>query len=239
MRETLNDRCKKCNKNYGNVKALDSISISFDDGKIYGLLGSNGAGKTTLMKIIANRAFPTSGYVYVNGEISIENEFVQKDIFYVSVNDKYPGDMRMTNLLRWEKRFFENFDVEYASRLAKKFELDLSKKPSELSTGYYTIFKVIVSLASNAPMIILDEPVLGIDSLYRELFYESLLENQRRNKNLILIATHLIDEVEPVLEDVIIIDQGQILSRGSKEEMTRGQSLNKTYVEILKEARRG
>lgn len=230
---------KNLTKVYGDKKALNNINLSFENDKIYGLLGSNGAGKTTMMKIIVNRAFPSEGNVYLNGDIVTENEEVQKNIFYVTEKDKYPKDIKMKDLLKWEARFYENFDIDYAEQLAQLFNLDLDKKTNTLSTGYYTIFKVIVSLASNGEVMILDEPVLGIDSLYRELFYKVLLENHQKNKNLILIATHLIDEVEPVLEEVIIIDNGNIIKQGLLEELTKGKRLNDVYVEILKEARNG
>lgn len=230
---------KNLTKIYSDKKVLDNINLSFEDSKIYGLLGSNGAGKTTMMKIIANRAFPTSGSVCLNGNIVTENETVQKNIFYVTEKDKYPKDIKMKDLLKWEARFYEKFDIGYAERLARLFNLDLNKKTNTLSTGYYTIFKVIVSLASNTDVMILDEPVLGIDSLYREIFYKVLLEHHQKNKNLILIATHLIDEVEPVLEEVIIIDNGNIIKQGSIKELTNGKRLNDVYVEILKEERNG
>lgn len=230
---------KNLTKVYGDKKVLDNINLSFEDSKIYGLLGSNGAGKTTMMKIIANRAFPTSGSICLNGNIVTENETVQKNIFYVTEKDKYPKDIKMKDLLKWEARFYEKFDIGYAERLARLFNLDLNKKTNTLSTGYYTIFKVIVSLASNTDVMILDEPVLGIDSLYREIFYKVLLEHHQKNKNLILIATHLIDEVEPVLEEVVIIDNGNIIKQGSIKELTDGKRLNDIYVEILKEERNG
>lgn len=230
---------KKLTKQFGKKIAVDNISLKLNDNKIYGLLGSNGAGKTTIMKIIANRSFPTSGEIIVDGENVSENEIVQKEIFYVNENDKYSKDMKLKDILKWEARFFDKFDLEYAKSLAKKFELNLEQKIGALSTGYYTIFKVIISLASNTKIMILDEPVLGIDSLYRELFYKILLNHHKKNKNLILIATHLIDEVEPVLEEVIIIDKGHILKQIKKDELTIGKSLNQAYVDILKETRHG
>ena len=226
-------------KVYGNKKVLDNINLSFESNKIYGLLGPNGAGKTTMMKIIANRAFPAKGDVRLNGAIVTENEVIQKNVFYVTEKDKYPKDIKMKDLLKWEARFYENFDIEQAKQLAQLFNLDLNKKTNTLSTGYYTIFKVIVSLASNSEVMILDEPVLGIDSLYRGLFYKVLLEYHQKKKNLILIATHLSDEVEPVLEEVIVIDNGNIIRQAPLKELTKGKRLNDVYVEILKEARNG
>lgn len=226
-------------KKYTDKTALDNISLTFSDNKIYGLLGSNGAGKTTLMKIISNRIFPTVGTVTVDKQPVTENELVQKDIFCVTENDKYPKDIKLKDLLVWESRFFEDFDLNYAKDLAQKFDLDLNKKTNSLSTGYYTIFKVIVALASNAKIMFLDEPVLGIDSLYRELFYDVLRKQHALRQNLIIISTHLIDEVEPVLEDVVIIDHGHVVKNGSIGEVTAGKSLNEAYVELLREVRHG
>lgn len=226
-------------KKYSDKTALDNISLTFSDNKIYGLLGSNGAGKTTLMKIISNRIFPTAGTVTVDKQPVTENELVQKDIFCVTENDKYPKDIKLKDLLVWESRFFEDFDLNYAKDLAQKFDLDLNKKTNSLSTGYYTIFKVIVALASNAKIMFLDEPVLGIDSLYRELFYDVLRKQHALRQNLIIISTHLIDEVEPVLEDVVIIDHGHVVKNGSIGEVTAGKSLNEAYVELLREVRHG
>ena len=201
-------------KKYTDKTALDNISLTFSDNKIYGVLGSNGAGKTTMMKIISNRIFPTAGTVTVDKQPVTENELVQKDIFCVTENDKYPKDIKLKDLLVWESRFFEDFDLNYAKDLAQKFDLDLNKKTNSLSTGYYTIFKVIVALASNAKIMFLDEPVLGMDSLYRELFYDVLRKQHALRQNLIIISTHLIDEVEPVLEDVVIIDHGHVVKNG-------------------------
>lgn len=226
-------------KKYSDKTALDNILLTFSDNKIYGLLGSNGAGKTTLMKIISNRIFPTAGTVTVDKQPVTENELVQKDIFCVTENDKYPKDIKLKDLLVWESRFFEDFDLNYAKDLAQKFDLDLNKKTNSLSTGYYTIFKVIVALASNAKIMFLDEPVLGIDSLYRELFYDVLRKQHALRQNLIIISTHLIDEVEPVLEDVVIIDHGHVVKNGSIGEVTAGKSLNEAYVELLREVRHG
>lgn len=226
-------------KKYTDKTALDNISLTFSDNKIYGLLGSNGAGKTTLMKIISNRIFPTAGTVTVDKQPVTENELVQKDIFCVTENDKYPKDIKLKDLLVWESRFFEEFDLNYAKDLAQKFDLDLNKKTNSLSTGYYTIFKVIVALASNAKIMFLDEPVLGIDSLYRELFYDVLRKQHALRQNLIIISTQLIDEVEPVLEDVVIIDHGHVVKNGSIGEVTAGKSLNEAYVELLREVRHG
>lgn len=228
---------KKLTKKYNDKKALDDVSIVFEEGKIYGLLGNNGAGKTTLLRIITNRVFLTNGEVLINGISAIENEEAQSQIFCVTEKDKYPNDLRVKDLFVWEKRFYEKFDIEYAKEIAKKFELDINKKPKELSTGYYTILKVVLAIASNSKIMILDEPVLGIDSLYREVFYDVLSTHHKKHKNLIIIATHLIDEVERVLEQVVIISKGKIIKNDEINSLTKGKRLNEVYVKLLKEVK--
>ncbi len=227
-------------KRYGKSLALDNISLDFEMNKVYGLLGNNGAGKTSLINIITNRVFASEGTVLIDGLKAEENEQAQGKVFCVTAKAKFPRDMKIKDLFKWEKCFYQSFDIDYAHSLADKFDLDTKKKVSSLSTGYTTILKVVTALASNVEVMILDEPVLGIDSLYREVFYDALLEHQREHKNLMIIATHLIDEVERVLEDVVIISKGKIVKNSTVKDLTaNGQSLNQAYVEILKENRHG
>ena len=227
-------------KVYQKTLALDSVSFSFENGKIYGLLGGNGAGKTTLINILTNRIIKTSGEILVDGQPVEENEAVQGKIFCITEKAKYPGSLNASELFRWEKEFYPQFDIPYAETLAEKFELPLKKKISSLSTGYSTILKTILTLASHCEIMVLDEPVLGIDSLYREQFYDALLEYHQKHKNLIIIATHLIDEVERVLENVVVISKGHILKAGPISDFVlNGKRLNETYVQILKEGKNG
>jgi ABC-2 type transport system ATP-binding protein len=226
---------KNLTKKFGENVALNNISMTFESGKIYGLLGSNGAGKTTLINIISNRVFATAGEVLIDNEHAAENENAQSKIFCVTEKSKYPTDFKVDQLFKWEKIFNEKFDIEYARKLAGRFELPLDKKIKALSTGYTTIHKVITTLASNAPIMIFDEPVLGIDSLFRDTFYDCLLEYHKKNKNLMIIATHLIDEVERVLDNVIIIHKGIIMADCKIADLKlNGRRLNEKYVEILK-----
>ncbi len=225
-------------KNYKNVVALDDISITLESGKIYGILGNNGAGKTTLINMITNRVFPTSGSILVDGESVIENEKVQSKIFCVTAKSWYPGDLKIKDLYKWESKFYPNFDMELAMKISESFDLDTNQRIGKLSTGYNTIVKTIVTIASNAEIMLLDEPVLGIDSLYREIFYDVVSEYHNKHKNLIIITTHLIDEVERILEHIIILSKGIVLRNCPiKEIVTGSKRLNEEYVSILKEAR--
>lgn len=195
----------------GTKPALSDASLQFEDGKIYGLLGRNGAGKSTLLNLITNRIFPTEGAVFVDGVNASENDHAQGKIFCMTEKSSYPADMRAARGFYWAKHFYPNFDMPYALELSAKFGLDTKKRVSALSTGYSSIYKLILSLASGAQHIIFDEPVLGLDAAMRELFYRTLIERFSQTEPTVIIATHLIEEVANILERVIIIDQGKIL----------------------------
>lgn len=202
---------KSVTKAFGNVTALNNVSLKFEENKIYGLLGRNGAGKTTLLNIITNRMFLDSGEVFIDGQAAVENDLAQSKVYLMSEMTYYPQGMRVQEAFRWTKEFYPSFDMEYAIILAEKFGLNVTKKVKELSTGYNSIFKIIIALAVNTPYILMDEPVLGLDANHRQLFYRTVLENYSENPKTIVISTHLIDEVANVIEDIVIIDQGEIL----------------------------
>ncbi len=198
-------------KKYGNVTALDHVSLSFEYGKIYGFLGRNGAGKSTLINIIANRIFADSGEVLIDGIPAKENMRVHEKIFCMSEADLYDTSLKVKEHFKWIGRFYDSFDIEKAFRIAEKFELDTNRKFKALSKGYQSIFKLTAALALEVPYVIFDEPVLGLDANHRELFYELLLKDYEQNERTIVIATHLIEEVANLIEEVVLIDRGKVL----------------------------
>jgi ABC-2 type transport system ATP-binding protein len=129
--------------------------------------------------------------------------------------------MKIKNAFRWAKEFNPGFDRLYANNLAAKFSLDTAKRVKDLSTGYLSIFKLILTLSSNLPVMIFDEPVLGLDANYRELFYRELIQNYSRQEKTIILSTHLIDEVAEIVEEVVIIEYGRILLAQSVDEIVR------------------
>lgn len=217
----------KLTKDYGSLRALDTVCLTLEEHKIYGLLGRNGAGKTTLLNLIANRTFPSAGTAYltdytnaadkvsntvVYGKIPLtENSTAQSQIFLMSEANYYPETMRILDILRWTQDFIPSFDLTYALKLAERFGLDTNSKVKSLSTGYSSIFKLIIALSVNVPFVFFDEPVLGLDANHRDLFYRILLERYTESRSTFVISTHLIDEVANVLENVIIIKEGKIL----------------------------
>lgn len=214
-------------KSFGAVHALDDVNIIFEENKIYGLLGRNGAGKSTLLNIITNRIFSDGGEVLIDNQPARENDQALRKVFLMSEQDFYPEKMKVKDGFKWSQTFYPSFDMDYALSLAAKFTLNIKSKIKSLSTGYTTIFKVITALASNVPYILLDEPILGLDANHRDLLYKSIIEKYSEFPCTIVMSTHLIEEVAPLIEDVIIIKNGKIISNESKEELlTKGYTVS-------------
>ena len=210
---------KNITKRYKGVTALDDVSLSFEFGKIYGFLGRNGAGKSTLINIIANRIFADQGEVLIDGIPAKENMGVHEKIFCMSEADLYDRDLKVKEHFKWTNRFYSDFDLEKALALSRKFELDVNKRFKALSKGYQSIFKLIVALSIYVPYVIFDEPVLGLDANHRELFYSLLLKELENNERTLILATHLIEEVSNIIEEVVLIDRGKILLQKTVEEL--------------------
>ena len=202
---------KNLSKNFKKAIALKDVSLRFEPNKIYGLLGRNGAGKTTLLNIISNKLFASSGEVLIDGETAVENDHAQGKIFCMTEKNVYPLNMKVKTGIKWTKEFYPNFNMTYAYELTTKFKLDVDRKIKDLSTGYKSIFTMILGLASGASVIIFDEPVLGLDANNRELFYKELISNYSEQPKTIVVSTHLIDEISNVLEEIIIIKDGEIV----------------------------
>jgi len=207
------------NKGFGQTQALDNVSLCFGDQKIYGLLGNNGAGKTTLFNIITNRLFADSGHVLVDGESVTNNENVLSQIYMLSEKNYYPEDMTVKDALYWAAHFYPGFDNKFARNLANRFQLPLKKRIDALSTGYETIFKIVIALSSNAPFLLLDEPVLGLDAGHRDMFYKLLIERYSQNPCTIVVSTHLIAEVANIIEHCVIIKNGKIIKDAPCEDL--------------------
>ena len=202
---------KNVYKNFGKTIALKDVSLTLEAGKIYGLLGRNGAGKTTLINIITNKIFASDGTVFLDGESAVENDNAQAKIYCMTEKNVHPWEMRVRDGFRWAHEFNPGFNMEYADELAQRFELDTGRKIKHLSSGYNSIFKLILTLASDTPVMIFDEPVLGLDAAHRELFYRELIAFYGKNPKTVIIATHLIEEVAEILEQVIILREGEII----------------------------
>lgn len=209
-------------KSYGPVRALQNVSCTWEPGKLYGLLGRNGAGKSTLLSAVTQRLFPDGGSVTVDGEPIGDNDRALSKMYLMSEKLYYPETMRVKDAFRWSQAFYPNFDREFAWNLAGAFQLNTSAKVSKLSTGYSSIFKIVVALSTNVPYVLLDEPVLGLDANHRDLFYKTLLARYAERPFTAVISTHLIEEISHLIEDVVILHHGQVLAQGPREELLAG-----------------
>jgi ABC-2 type transport system ATP-binding protein len=210
---------KHLTKNFGSTCALEDVNLRFEENKIYGLLGRNGAGKSTLLNLITNRIFANSGEILVDGEPMMDNDIALGKIYLMSEKNYYPEKMKIKHVFQWTKNFYPNFDEVYAKNLAERFELNINKAVRSLSTGYSSIFKLIVALSVNTPYVLLDEPVLGLDANHRDMFYRILLETYNANPRTIIVSTHLIEEVSSVIEDIVILKKGKIIKNESCESL--------------------
>lgn len=210
---------KNITKRYKDVTALDDVSFSIEAGKIYGFLGRNGAGKSTLINIISNRIFADEGEVLVDGIAAKENMAVHDKLFCMSEADLYDGDLKVKEHFKWTGRFYDGFDLDRALDLSRKFNLNINKRFRALSKGYQSIFKLIIALSLNVPYVIFDEPVLGLDANHRELFYRLILDAFENGGRTFIIATHLIEEVANIIEEVVFIDDGKIILQESVEKL--------------------
>lgn len=202
--------CSNLNKTYGRTYALRNLDLQLEENVIYGLLGRNGAGKTTLLNTIAGGIMPNSGTIEVHGKPLGKGE-LPKDFCYVRDQYKHFGGARIIEILQFAAKFHPHWDWTYAHELLEIFRIDPQKKVRQLSRGTESLVGNIIGLASRAALTLYDEPVLGLDVLMRERFYKALLADYAHNPRTILLSTHLIDEIAPVVERVYIIEAGSLL----------------------------
>ena len=198
-------------KKFGALAAVDDVSFSVEENKIYGLLGRNGAGKTTLMQLITGQDFVTHGDIRVFGQAPVENASVLQRISFIKESQRYPDDFKVKHVFRSAPWFFANWDADFAERLIEDFRLPLDRRIKKVSRGQLSAIGVIVGLASRAHLTFFDEPYLGLDAVARQTFYDRLLEDYAVHPRTVVLSTHLIDEVSDLLEHVLLIEEGRII----------------------------
>ena len=199
---------KQVTKQYGQATVLKNITLSIDEPGIYCLLGRNGAGKTTLLKSIAGYQNITSGMIQVDGK-TITTSTLDTGVSYIENFAKH-FNLPVRKLLRIASEVNPNYDYDFASEMMERFELDGKKKFHHLSLGMKTMVSTIICLASNKEVILLDEPVLGFDAIMRVEFYDMLAESFQKHPRIIIVSTHIIEEIAKTIQKLIIIDKGSI-----------------------------
>ena len=199
---------KQVTKQYGQATVLKNIALTVDEPGIYCLLGRNGAGKTTLLKSIAGYQNITSGTIQVDGK-PITTSTLDTGVSYIENFAKH-FNLPVRKLLRIASEVNPNYDYDFASEMMERFELDGKKKFNHLSLGMKTMVSTIICLASNKEVILLDEPVLGFDAIMRVEFYDMLTESFQKHPRIIIVSTHIIEEIAKTIQKLIIIDKGSV-----------------------------
>ncbi|KAB7708671.1 ATP-binding cassette domain-containing protein [Bacillus aerolatus] len=222
-------------KKYGKRKALDSIDLIFEKGKVYGILGPNGSGKSTMMKMAAGLLFPTKGEVLINGQKV--NRHIAKDVAYLASEGMiYPG-LTVRQMIDFFASQYPDFSMEKAEELIQFMNLETHQKTAKLSKGQQGRLKLLLVLSREAPVLLLDEPFLGLDPMVRDTVVKGLVSFIDFGEQTVIITTHEITEIEPVLEEAVILDEGQVRARchvealREEEGMSVLQWLKTTYKE--------
>ena len=199
---------KQVTKQYGQATVLKNITLSIDEPGIYCLLGRNGAGKTTLLKSIAGYQNITQGTIEVDGKI-ITTSTLDTGVSYIENFAKH-FNLPVRKLLRIASEVNPNYDDDFALEMMERFELDGKKKFHHLSLGMKTMVSTIICLASNKEVILLDEPVLGFDAIMRVEFYDMLTESFQKHPRIVIVSTHIIEEIAKTIQKLIILDKGNV-----------------------------
>ena len=208
--------CKHLCKNFDDKEILKDINLKIPRGKIIGLLGKNGMGKTTLIKLMNDLLIPTSGEVLINGEKPGVNS--KKVIAYLPEKTYLSKEMTIKQVIKYFEEFYDNFDIEKAIKLLNDLDLDINLKISKMSKGMQEKLQLVLVMSRNAELYILDEPLGGVDPATRDYILDTILPNFNDGASLI-ISTHLIADIERILDEVIFINNGKIVLTSCADEL--------------------
>lgn len=215
--------CKNLCKSFDDKEILKNINLSIEGGKIIGLLGKNGQGKSTLIKIINDLLTPTSGEVLINGKKpGIESKEI---IAYLPERTYLDKDMSVKQVIKYFSEFYENFDEDKAYKLLKILDLDVNQRLSKMSKGMQEKVQLILVMSRNAELYILDEPLGGVDPATRDYILDTILSNFKDGAS-VIISTHLIADIERILDEVIFIDKGEIVLTSSADELRCSEKMS-------------
>ena len=211
------------------VTAVEDITLNIEPGRIYALLGPNGSGKTTLMKMIAGLTRQTSGTILYEGRpIGTESK---KHIAYMPTESCFYPYMNCRDIGKYYQDFFEDFSMDKYMGLLEELELDEKQKANKMSSGMLAKLKIAVTLARNSRLIMLDEPLNGIDIIARDKIVKLITDSAHGERSFIL-SSHLVDELEKIIDYAVFIKKGVIVRQGDAQTL-RDES-RMTIVDIYK-----
>lgn len=230
MKELI--RCEGLSKKYGKVVGLCQMSVSIPPGKIVGILGPNGSGKTTLIKMLSGLLTPEEGEILIAGNpVGVESK---KVVSYLPERPYFSDSMRISEVLRFFEDFYQDFQREAAERMLSTLGLDAKNKISALSKGNREKVQLILVMSRKAKVYLLDEPMGGVDPAARDFILKTILTNYNEDAS-VLISTHLISDVENVLDDVMFIKEGRLALYKSVDEirMEENKSVDALFREVF------
>ncbi|MBJ8325613.1 ABC transporter ATP-binding protein [Streptococcus pacificus] len=220
-------------KNYGKFTALEDITLNLPAGKIIGLLGPNGSGKTTLIKLINGLLQPTNGDIVIDGfRPSVESK---KIISYLPDTTYLQDNMKVEDLLILFKDFYDDFDSNRATTLLNDLNISLNQKLKNLSKGNKEKVQLILVMSRKAKLYVLDEPIGGVDPAARDYILKTIINNYSEDAS-VIISTHLIADIEPILDEVVFIQNGNIVLQGNADDLREehGKSVDAIFRETFK-----
>lgn len=209
-------------RSYRGVEALADVTLDIRPNLITGLLGRNGAGKTTLMSLITAQDRPSSGTVRVDGRDPFERAELIEQMCFVRDNQRYPDDYKLKHALRAAAAFYPRWSQELADRLVEQFRVPSKPVVKKFSRGQLSALGIVLGLASRSPITFFDEPYLGLDATARHIFYDELVRDYSEHPRTIVLSTHLIDEMDRLLERVIVLDRGRVVRHADVDELRGG-----------------
>ena len=207
---------KNLNKSFDNKEILKDINITISSGRIVGLLGKNGVGKSTLIKLINDLLTPTSGEILIKGnKIGVETK---KIISYLPERTYLNKQMKVSEVINYFEDFYKDFDSNKAKKLLKDLDLDINQKLSKMSKGMQEKVQLVLVMSWNADLYILDEPLGGVDPATRDYILDTILSNFNESAS-VIISTHLISDIEKILDEVIFIDKGSVILQSDADKL--------------------
>lgn len=225
--------CEGVTKQYSNVLALDGVALNLPAGKIIGLLGPNGSGKTTLIKILTGLLCPTSGKVQIAGmDIGPQTKAV---VSYLPDCMYYASWMRASDLLSLFSDFYADFRRDRAEAMCKAMGIGLNIKVKTMSKGTKEKLQLILVMCRSAKLYLLDEPIAGVDPAAREFILQTILTSYSPEST-VLISTHLISDIEPVLDEIVFLKEGRVVRHDAVDSIrqTEGKSVDEVFREIFR-----
>lgn len=225
-------QCMGLTKTYGGKLALNQVCLNLEPGKIIGLLGPNGSGKTTLIKIMNDLLEPTAGEILIAGEKpGIETKY---SISYLPERTYLHAGMKVIEMVRYFEDFYPDFRVDRAFDMLHRLQIPPNERLKNLSKGTKEKVQLILVMSRDAQLYVLDEPIAGVDPASRDYILHTIVSNYNRNAT-ILLSTHLISDVESILDEVIFIKYGNIILHAPANEIRQreGKSIDRFFREVF------